>query len=43
MRCFIKLSDYRDWRTQNGEGGDFMIYTEPVSVRLDTPIRLALV
>ena len=43
MPCFIKLSGYRDWRTQHGQGGDFMIYTEPHSIRLDTPIQVQLV
>lgn len=32
MHYFIKLSGYRDWRKQHGQGGDFIIYAEPVSV-----------
>ena len=38
----VTNKDYRDWRTQHGQGGDFIIYTEPVSVRLETPIRVQL-
>lgn len=34
--------DYRDWRQQHGQGGDFMIYTDRLSVRLDSPIRVLL-
>lgn len=38
----VTNKDYRDWRQQHGQGGDFMIYTDRVNVKLDSPIRLVL-
>lgn len=32
--------DYRDWRAKHNQGGDFMIYTRPIGVKLDSPIRV---
>ncbi|MBC7620875.1 MAG: hypothetical protein H7293_18135 [Candidatus Saccharibacteria bacterium] len=37
----VTNKDYRDWRKQHGQGGDFMIYTDRRTVRLDSPIRVA--
>ncbi|MGJ7582031.1 DUF6402 family protein [Variovorax sp. RHLX14] len=33
---------YRDWRAKFGQGGDFMIYTDRLSVKLDRPIQIVL-
>lgn len=38
----VTNKDYRDWRSKHGQGGDFMIYTDRVNVKLDSPIRVAL-
>lgn len=38
----VKNSDYRDWRARHGQGGDFMIYTDRLHVKLPRPIRVAL-
>ncbi|WP_219210665.1 DUF6402 family protein [Variovorax boronicumulans] len=38
----VTNKDYRDWRFQYAQGGDFMIYTDRVSVKLDRPIRVRL-
>ena len=38
----VTNKDYRDWRQQHGQGGDFMIYTDRLTVRLDSPIRVEL-
>jgi hypothetical protein len=34
--------DYRDWRQRHRQGGDFMIYTDRLAVRLASPIRVFL-
>ena len=34
--------DYRDWREQHGQGGDFRICSGRCTVRLDSPIRVEL-
>ncbi|MGJ7582039.1 DUF6402 family protein [Variovorax sp. RHLX14] len=33
---------YRDWRTKHARGGDFMIYSDRVNIRLKSPIRVVL-
>lgn len=33
---------YRDWRFRHGQGGDFIVYTDRLNIRLDTPIRVML-
>lgn len=38
----VTNKDFRDWRQQHGQGGDFMIYTDCLTVRLDSPIRVEL-
>ena len=38
----VTNKDYRDWRDQHGQGGDFMIYSDRLTVRLDSPIRVEL-
>jgi hypothetical protein len=38
----VTNKDYRDWRQQHGQGGDFMIYTDRVNVKLNSPIKVAL-
>ncbi|MFC5575774.1 DUF6402 family protein [Xenophilus aerolatus] len=38
----ILCQDYRDWRAKHNQGGDFMIYTDRVNVKLDPPIRVVL-
>lgn len=38
----VTNGDYRKWRQKHGRGGDFMIYTDRVSVRLAQPIRVAM-
>lgn len=38
----VTHKDYRDWRAKHNQGGDFMIYTDRLSVKLDVPIRVAL-
>ena len=34
--------DDRDWRQRHRQGGDFMIYTDRLTVRLASPIRVFL-
>lgn len=38
----VTNKDYRDWRLQHAQGGDFMIYTDRVNMKLDRPIRVPL-
>jgi len=38
----VTNKDFRDWRQQHGQGGDFMIYTDCRTERLDSPIRVEL-
>ena len=38
----VTNKDYRDWRARHNQGGDFMIYTDRVNVKLDSPIRVTL-
>jgi len=38
----VTNKDYRDWRAKHNQGGDFMIYTDRINVKLDSPIRVAL-
>ena len=38
----VTNGDYRNWRQKHGRGGDFMIYTDRISVRLARPIRIAM-
>lgn len=38
----VKNSDFRAWQIKHKQGGDFMIYTDPVSVRLDRPISVII-
>lgn len=38
----VTNKDYREWRRQHGQGGDFMIYTDRIGVKLDLPIRVPL-
>jgi hypothetical protein len=38
----VTNKDYRDWRAKHNQGGDFMIYTDRVNVKLDSPIRVPL-
>lgn len=33
---------YREWRSRHGQGGDFIIYTDRLNIRLATPIRVIL-
>jgi hypothetical protein len=34
--------DYREWRRNHGQGGDFIIYTDRVNVKLSPPLRIIL-
>ncbi|RQO37503.1 hypothetical protein DBV14_32165 [Variovorax sp. KBW07] len=38
----VKNSDFRAWQRKHNQGGDFIIYTDRTTVKLDTPIRVAL-
>lgn len=38
----VTNKDYRDWRAKHNQGGDFMIYTDRLNVKLDSPIRVVL-
>ncbi|WP_234193539.1 DUF6402 family protein [Pseudacidovorax sp. NFM-22] len=38
----VTNADYRAWRQKHGRGGDFLIYTKPLSVRLPRPLRISL-
>lgn len=38
----VTNKDYRDWRQLHRQGGDFMIYTDRLTVRLASPIRVLL-
>jgi hypothetical protein len=38
----VTNKDYRDWRQKHRQGGDFMIYTDRLTVRLPSPIRVLL-
>lgn len=38
----VTNADYRAWRHRHHRGGDFMIYTKPLSVRLPRPIKINL-
>ncbi|MES2529854.1 MAG: DUF6402 family protein [Pseudomonadota bacterium] len=38
----VTNADYRDWRQSHRQGGDFIIYTDRLSIRLDPPIRVML-
>ncbi|HSU20791.1 MAG TPA: DUF6402 family protein [Variovorax sp.] len=42
MLCPVTNKDYRDWRQRHRQGGDFMIQTDRLSVRLASPIRVVL-
>jgi hypothetical protein len=33
---------YRDWRSAHNRGGDFMVYTEPMLIKLSKPITLKI-
>jgi hypothetical protein len=38
----VKNSDFRAWQRKHNRGGDFIIYTDKVTMKLGTPIRVAL-
>ena len=38
----VKNSDFRAWQQKHGQGGDFIIYTDRMFMKLDTPITVAL-
>lgn len=38
----VTNKDYRDWRQRHRQGGDFMIQTDRLSVKLESPIRVVL-
>jgi hypothetical protein len=38
----VTNADYRGWRKAHRQGGDFMIYSDRLSVRLDPPIKVVL-
>lgn len=38
----VKNSDFRAWQRKHNQGGDFIIYTDRITMKLDTPIRVAL-
>ncbi|MDI3382167.1 DUF6402 family protein [Xenophilus aerolatus] len=38
----VTNKDYREWRAKHNQGGDFMIYTDRVNVKLDSPIKVTL-
>ena len=36
----VKNKDYRDWRQKHRQGGDFMIYSDRMNVKLNVPIAV---
>ena len=38
----VENRHYRDWRQRLGQGGDFMIYTDRLNLKLVDPIRVVL-
>ncbi|PLC06944.1 hypothetical protein CY658_08100 [Variovorax sp. RO1] len=38
----VKNSDFRAWQRKHNQGGDFVIYTDRITVKLATPIEVAL-
>lgn len=38
----VRNKDFRDWQTQHGQGGDFVIYTDRVNIKLNTPVTVRL-
>ncbi|MNV79927.1 hypothetical protein D3C71_1734990 [compost metagenome] len=38
----VKNSDFRAWQRKHNQGGDFIIYTDMATLKLDTPITVAL-
>lgn len=38
----VTNKDYRDWRRKHRQGGDFIIYTDRLDVKLNPPIRVVL-
>lgn len=38
----VTNKDYRDWRQRHRQGGDFMIQTDRLSVKPESPIRVVL-
>ncbi|WP_198082956.1 DUF6402 family protein [Variovorax sp. E3] len=38
----VRNSDFRAWQRKHNQGGDFVIYTDRFTMKLDTPIRVAL-
>lgn len=38
----VKNTDFRAWQRKHNQGGDVIIYTDKITMKLDTPIRVAL-
>jgi hypothetical protein len=38
----VTNADFRAWQRKHNQGGDFIVYTDRITVKLDTPIRVAL-
>ena len=38
----VTNKDYRDWRARHKQGGDFMIYSDRIPVKVNPPIRVPL-
>lgn len=38
----VKNSDFRAWQRRHNQGGDFIIYTDKITVKLGAPLRVAL-
>jgi hypothetical protein len=38
----VTNKSYRDWRQRHDQGGDFIIYTDRINIRLDPPLRVAM-
>jgi hypothetical protein len=38
----VKNTDFRAWQRKHNQGGDFIIYTDRLTMKLDPPIRVAL-
>ncbi|MDH6166537.1 hypothetical protein M2282_001684 [Variovorax boronicumulans] len=38
----VKNAEFRAWQRKHNQGGDFIIYTDKIVMKLDTPISVAL-
>lgn len=38
----VRNKDFRDWQAQHGQGGEFVIYTDRLNIKLDPPVTVRL-